>query len=96
MAYFLWLFPRAFKFGRHEVAPPAEFGSLVSGVAFLQHVTAQYLLVVAQLPKLISLAPESGDTFMESMINDYLNSDSMSKCSDSDFIEKVELVDKTA
>lgn len=31
-----------------------------------------------------------------SMINDYLNSDSMSKCSDSDFIEKVELVDKTA
>lgn len=53
------LFPRAFKFGRHEVAPPAEFGSLVSGVAFLQHVTAQYLLVVAQLPKLISLAPES-------------------------------------
>lgn len=36
------------------------------------------------------------DTFMESMINDYLNSDSMSKCSDSDFIEKVELVDKTA
>ena len=30
------------------------------------------------------------DTFMESMINDYLNSDSMSKCSDSDFIEKVE------
>ena len=36
------------------------------------------------------------DTFIESMINDYLNSDSMSKCSDSDFIEKVELVDKTA
>ncbi|MFR1184869.1 MAG: hypothetical protein ACLSDC_04260 [Ruminococcus sp.] len=36
------------------------------------------------------------DTFMESMINNYLNSDSMSKCSDSDFIEKVELVDKTA
>ena len=34
------------------------------------------------------------DTFMESMINDYLNSDSMSKCSDSDFIEKVELVKK--
>ncbi len=52
------LFPRAFKFGRHEVAPPAEFGSLVSGVAFLQHVTAQYLLVVAQLPKLISLCSE--------------------------------------
>ena len=39
---------------------------------------------------------KSIDTFMESMINDYLNSDSMSKCSDSDFIEKVELVDKTA
>ena len=39
---------------------------------------------------------KSFDTFMEAMINDYLNSDSMSKCSDSDFIEKVELVDKTA
>ena len=39
---------------------------------------------------------KSFDTSMEAMINDYLNSDSMSKCSDSDFIEKVELVDKTA
>lgn len=39
---------------------------------------------------------KSFDTIMEAMINDYLNSDSMSKCSDSDFIEKVELVDKTA
>lgn len=39
---------------------------------------------------------KSFDTFMEAMINDYLKSDSMSKCSDSDFIEKVELVDKTA
>lgn len=39
---------------------------------------------------------KSFDTFMEAMINDYLNSDSMSKRSDSDFIEKVELVDKTA
>ena len=36
------------------------------------------------------------DTFMESMINDYLNSDSMPKCSDFDFIDKVEFVDKTA
>ncbi len=36
------------------------------------------------------------DTFMESMINDYLNSDSMPKYPDSDFIDKVELVDKTA
>ena len=35
------------------------------------------------------------DTFMESMINDYLNSDSMPKCSDSDFIDKVEIIDKT-
>ena len=39
---------------------------------------------------------KSFDTFMEAMINAYLNSDSMSKCSASDFIEKVELVDKTA
>lgn len=36
------------------------------------------------------------DTFIESMINDYLNSDSMPKCSDSDFIDKVEIIDKTA
>lgn len=36
------------------------------------------------------------DTFMESMINDYLNSDSMPKYSDSDFIDKVEIIDKTA
>ena len=53
-------FPRAFEFARHEIAPPAEFGSLVSGIAFLQHITAQYFLVVAQLPKFIALAPESG------------------------------------
>lgn len=33
---------------------------------------------------------------MESMINDYLNSDSMPKYSDSDFIDKVEIIDKTA
>lgn len=39
---------------------------------------------------------KSFDTFMEAMINDYLNSDSMSKCSNYDFIDKVELVDKTA
>ncbi|MGN0633224.1 MAG: hypothetical protein ACI4JW_05065 [Oscillospiraceae bacterium] len=36
------------------------------------------------------------DTFIESMINDYLNSDSMPKCSDSDFINKVEIIDITA
>ena len=36
------------------------------------------------------------DTFIESMINDYLNSDSMSKCSDSDFIDKVEIIEKSA
>lgn len=36
------------------------------------------------------------NTFMESMIHDYLNSCSMPKCPDSDFIDKVEFVDKTA
>lgn len=36
------------------------------------------------------------DTFMEAMINDYLNSDSMSKRSNDDFIDKVEFIDKTA
>ncbi len=36
------------------------------------------------------------DTFMESLINDYLNSDSMPKCSNPNFIDKVALVDKTA
>ena len=36
------------------------------------------------------------DTFIESMINDYLNSDSMPKCSDSDFINKVEIVEESA
>ena len=36
------------------------------------------------------------NTCMESMINDYLKSDSMPKCSDSDFIDKVEIIDKTA
>ena len=35
-------------------------------------------------------------TFMEAMINDYLNSDSMSKRSNDDFIDKVEFIDKTA
>ena len=39
---------------------------------------------------------KSFDTFMEAMINDYLNSDSMPKYSDSDFIDKVEIIDKTA
>ena len=32
---------------------------------------------------------KSFDTFMEAMINDYLNSDNMSKCSNADFIDKV-------
>lgn len=36
------------------------------------------------------------DTFMESMINDYLNSDSMPKFSDSDFIGKVEIIEESA
>ena len=39
---------------------------------------------------------KSFDTFMEAMINDYLNSDNMSKCSNADFIDKVEFIDKTA
>ena len=39
---------------------------------------------------------KSFDTFMEAMINDYLNSDSMSKRSNDDFIDKVEFIDKTA
>jgi hypothetical protein len=39
---------------------------------------------------------KSFDTFMEAMINNYLKSDSMSKRSNDDFIDKVELVDKTA
>lgn len=36
------------------------------------------------------------DTFMEFMIQDYLNSGSMPKCPDPKFIDKVEFVDKTA
>ena len=36
---------------------------------------------------------KSFDTFMEAMINDYLNSDSMSKRSNDDFIDKVEFID---
>lgn len=36
------------------------------------------------------------DTFIESMIHDYLNSYNMPRCSDSDFIDKIEFVDKTA
>lgn len=39
---------------------------------------------------------KSFDTFMEAMINDYLISDNMSKCSNADFIDKVEFIDKTA
>lgn len=54
------LLPRAFELARHEVASPAEFGGLVSGIAFLQHVTAQYLPAVAKLPEFIAPAPEFG------------------------------------
>ena len=36
------------------------------------------------------------NTFMESMINDYLNSDSMLKCSDPNFIDKVEIISGSA
>lgn len=55
-----------------------------------------------ELPKINTVAviyngdTKAFDTFIESMINDYLNSDSMPKCSDSDFIDKVEIIDKTA
>lgn len=53
-----------------------------------------------ELPKINSVAvvyngdAESFDTFMESIINDYLNSDNMPKGSDPDFIDKVEIVPK--
>ncbi|MGN1132911.1 MAG: hypothetical protein ACI4RN_00490 [Oscillospiraceae bacterium] len=36
------------------------------------------------------------DTFIKSMINDYLNSDSIPKCSDLDFIDKVEIIEESA
>lgn len=55
-----------------------------------------------EIPRIKSVAviyngdKKSFDTFMEAMINDYLNSDSMPKYSDSDFIDKVEIIDKTA
>ena len=39
---------------------------------------------------------KSFDTFMEAIINDYLNSDSVSKRSNDDFVYKVEFIDKTA
>ena len=39
---------------------------------------------------------KSFDTIMEAMLNDYINSDSMSKGSKDDFIDKVEFIDKTA
>lgn len=51
------LLPRAFELAHHEVAPPAEFGSLVPGVAFLQHIAAQEVLAVLQFPKLVALVP---------------------------------------
>ena len=38
------------KLSRHEVATPAGFGSLVPGVALLQHVTAQELPALVQFP----------------------------------------------
>lgn len=55
-----------------------------------------------EIPRIKSVAviyngdKKSFDTFMEAMINDYLNSDSMSKRSNDDFIDKVEFIDKTA
>lgn len=39
---------------------------------------------------------KSFDTFMEAMINDYLNSDSMPKCSDADFVGKIEIIEESA
>lgn len=55
-----------------------------------------------ELPKIISVTviyngdSKTFDTFMESMINDYLNSDSMPKCSDTHFIDKVEIIEESA
>ena len=39
---------------------------------------------------------KSFDTFMEAMINDYLNSDSMSKRSNDDFVGKIEIIEESA
>lgn len=39
---------------------------------------------------------KSFDTFMEAMINDYLNSDSVSKRSNDDFVYKVEIIEESA
>lgn len=36
------------------------------------------------------------DTFIESMINDYLNSDSMPKCNDCVVVNKVEIIEESA
>lgn len=56
----------------------------------------------SEIPKINSVTviyngdTKTFDTFIESMINDYLNSDSMPKSSDSDFIDKVEIVEESA
>lgn len=55
-----------------------------------------------EIPKIHTVAvvyngdTKAFDTFIESMINDYLNSDSMPKCSDMNFIDKVEIVEESA
>lgn len=36
------------------------------------------------------------DTFMESMLHDYLNSDSMPKSDSSDVVDKVEIISESA
>jgi hypothetical protein len=36
------------------------------------------------------------DTFMESMIYDYLNSDSLPKCDSIDVVDKVEIIEESA
>ena len=55
-----------------------------------------------EIPKINTVAvvyngeTKAFDTFIESMISDYLNSDSMPKCSDLAFIDKVEIVEESA
>ena len=55
-----------------------------------------------EIPKINTVAvvyngeTKAFDTFIESKISNYLNSDSMPKCSDLAFIDKVEIVEESA
>ena len=55
-----------------------------------------------EIPKINTVAvvyngdTKAFDTFIESMINDYLNSDSMPKCSDADFVGNIEIIEESA